>query len=126
MRLSDVKGERTFEVVADIIEPVYRIAQDEAAVEMLSPKPCPEGEDPKRFMARRLVAGVPALLRSHKGDLVAIMAAIEGESPSIAEENAASLDLAKLAVSLTELVSDPALMGFLASAAGGTGETPAE
>ena len=123
MRLSDVKGERTFEVVADIIEPVYRIAQDEAAVEMLSPKPCPEGEDPKHFMARRLVAGVPALLRSHKGDLVAIMAAIEGED---AEEYAASLDLAKLATSLAELVSDPALMGFLASAAGGTGETPAE
>lgn len=123
MRLSDVKGERTFEVVADIIEPVYRIAQDEAAVEMLSPKPCPDGEDPKHFMARRLVAGVPALLRSHKGDLVAIMAAIEGED---AEEYAESLDLAKLVVSLTELVSDPALMGFLASAAGGTGETPAE
>lgn len=123
MRLSDVKGERTFEVIADIIEPVYRIAQDEAAVEMLSPKPCPEGEDPKKFMARRLVAGVPALLRSHKGDLVAIMAAIEGED---AEEYAASLDLAKLVVSLTELVSDPALMGFLASSAGGTGETPAE
>lgn len=123
MRLSDVKGERTFEVVADIIEPVYRIAQDEAAVEMLSPKPCPEGEDPKKFMARRLVAGVPALLRSHKGDLVAIMAAIEGED---AEEYAASLDLAKLVMSLTELVSDPALMGFLASAAGGSGETPAE
>lgn len=123
MRLSDVKGERTFEVVADIIEPVYRIAQDEAAVEMLSPKPCPDGEDPKHFMARRLVAGVPALLRSHKGDLVAIMAAIEGED---AEEYAASLDLAKLVVSLTELVSDPALMGFLASAAGGSGETPAE
>lgn len=123
MRLSDVKGERTFEVIADIIEPVYRIAQDEAAVEMLSPKPCPEGEDPKKFMARRLVAGVPALLRSHKGDLLAIMAAIEGED---AEEYAASLDLAKLVVSLTELVSDPALMGFLASAAGGTGETPAE
>lgn len=123
MRLSDVKGERTFEVVADIIEPVYRIAQDEAAVEMLSPKPCPEGEDPKKFMARRLVAGVPALLRSHKGDLVAIMAAIEGED---VEEYAASLDLAKLATSLAELVSDPALMGFLANAAGGTGETPAE
>lgn len=123
MRLSDVKGERTFEVIADIIEPVYRIAQDEAAVEMLSPKPCPEGEDPKRFMARRLVAGVPALLRSHKGDLVAIMAAIEGED---AEEYAASLDLAKLVAALTELVSDPALMCFLASAAGGTGETPAE
>lgn len=123
MRLSDVKGERTFEVIADIIEPVYRIAQDEAAVEMLSPKPCPDGEDPKRFMARRLVAGVPALLRSHKGDLVAIMAAIEGED---AEEYAASLDLAKLVASLTELVSDPALMGFLASAAGGSGETPAE
>lgn len=123
MRLSDVKGERTFEVVADIIEPVYRIAQDEAAVEMLSPKPCPEGEDPKKFMARRLVAGVPALLRSHKGDLVAIMAAIEGED---AEGYAASLDLAKLVVSLTELVSDPALMGFLASAAGGSGEMPAE
>lgn len=108
MRLSDVKGERTFEVIADIIEPVYRIAQDEAAVEMLSPKPCPEGEDPKKFMARRLVA---------------IMAAIEGED---AEEYAASLDLAKLVASLAELVSDPALMGFLANAAGGSGETPAE
>lgn len=122
MRLSDVKGERTFEVVADIIEPIYRIAQDKTVSDMLRPVPCPEGEDPKGFAARRLVEGVPRLLKTHKAELVAIIAAIEGVD---ADAYAESLDLAKLAQSLTELVTDPALMGFLASAAptqGPTGE----
>lgn len=120
MRLSDVKGERTFEVVADIIEPVYAIAQDKAVADVLGPKPCPEGEDPREFTARRLVAGVPKLLKAHKAELIAIIAAIEGVS---ADEYAETLDLAKLVASLTELVTDPALMGFLASAAPKPGRT---
>lgn len=123
MRLSDVKGERAIEVVADLIEPIYRIAQDEAAMDVFRPKECPEGEDPKSFMAARLAKGVPTLLRAHKDDLVAILAAIEGED---ADEYAESLDLAKLVASLVELVTDPALLGFLASAAPTQGQTPGE
>lgn len=114
MRLSDVKGERAIEVVADIIEPIYRIAQDEAAIDVFRPKECPEGTDPKAFMAARMAKGVPALLRGHKADLIAILAAIEGADP---DEYAESLDLAKLTASLVEMVTDPALLGFLASSA---------
>lgn len=33
MKLSDIKGERTLEVIADIINPIANIAEDETASE---------------------------------------------------------------------------------------------
>ena len=43
MRLSDIKGERTLDVIAEIIEPIANIAEDEAAAELFRREKPPEG-----------------------------------------------------------------------------------
>ena len=56
--------------------------------------------------------GLPVLLKSHKADIIAIMAAIEGVTP---EQYAASLDFPKLFTDVMELVTDDAFLNFLSS-----------
>lgn len=112
MRLSDVKGGRVLDVVADLVEPVAAIASDDDAAAMFKREECPEGMTPMQFFAQRVRAGIPALLRNHKADVVAILATIEGTTPEEYEEG---LTLAKLMVDVAELMTDEAFTGFLAS-----------
>ena len=43
MRLSNVKGERTFDVIAELIDPIYNIAMDPEAAAMFKREKLPEG-----------------------------------------------------------------------------------
>ena len=110
MKLSEVKGERTIDVIAEIIEPIANIAQDDVARELFSRKPCPDGMEPSDFMAQRIKGAAPKLLKDHKQDVVAVMAAIEGVTP---EEYTEGLNLAKLVKDLVDMVTDEALVAFL-------------
>lgn len=112
MRLSDVRGERALDVVADLVEPVASIASDEEAAALFRREKCPEGMTPMQFFGQRVRASLPALLRGHKADVVAILSTIEGTTP---EEYEGGLTLAKLAVDVAELMNDEAFTGFLAS-----------
>ena len=105
MRLSDIKGERTFDVIAEIIEPVANIAADKTATELFAKKVCPEGVTPHEFAAGRLKKAAPVLLKEHKRDLMHIMAAIEGVP---VEEYEANLNLVKLMNDAVELLNDDA------------------
>ena len=40
MRLSDIQGERVFDVIADIIDPIANIAEDDAASAMFRRESC--------------------------------------------------------------------------------------
>ena len=77
MRLSDIKGDRTLDVIADIIDPIANIAEDSAAAALFHREKLPEGETPKGFMLQRVRKHLPQLLKGHKGDIIAILAAIE-------------------------------------------------
>lgn len=112
MKLSDVKGDRTLDVVADLIEPIANIAQDKDVSEMFKREVVPDGMEAREFFAARMRKGMPALLKGHKNDIIAILATIEGVSP---DEYAASLNLAKIIKDFTELVTDEAFLGFLSS-----------
>lgn len=116
MRLSDVKGERTLDVIADIIEPICNIAEDEKAAALFRREKLPEGVDARTFTIRRLKKGVPALVKSHKEDIITILSSIEGTSP---EDYAGSLDLLKLVKDFTELITDEAFTGLFISAQSG-------
>ena len=105
MKLSDIKGERTIEVIADLIDPIAEIASDKAAAELFVRKALPEGADPKEYALKRLREGLPMLLKTHKKALVAIFATIKGVS---AEEYAAQLTLGVLVADLAELLADDA------------------
>lgn len=112
MKLSDIKGDRVLDVIADIIDPIANMVQDKDVAAMFERKAVPEGMDARDFFAKRMRKGMPVLLKGHKADIIAIMAAIEGVTP---EQYAASLDFPKLFTDVMELVTDDAFLDFLSS-----------
>lgn len=113
MKLSHIKGERVFDVIADIIDPIANIAEDEGAAALFKREKPPEGVPVKTFLLGRVKSALPALLKGHKGDMIAILAAIEGTSP---EEYADGLDLVKLIKDVTDLITDSAFQMLFISA----------
>lgn len=112
MRLSDIKGDRVLDVIADIIDPIANIVQDGDVAAMFERKAVPEGMDARDFFAKRMRKGLPVLLKGHKADIIAVMAAIEGVTPG---QYAESLDFPKLFTDVMELVTDDAFLDFLSS-----------
>lgn len=113
MRLSDIQGERVFDVIADIIDPVANIAQDNAASALFRRERLPEGMTAKNFLVWRARKSLPVLFKEHKGDIIAILAAIEGVSE---EQYKRELTLVKLMQDATELLSDKAFSVLFISA----------
>lgn len=112
MKLSDIKGDRVLDVIADIIDPIANMVQDKDVAAMFKREAVPDGVEARDFFAKRMCKGLPVLLKSHKADIIAIMAAIEGVTP---EQYAASLDFPKLFTDVMELVTDDAFLDFLSS-----------
>ena len=113
MKLSDIRGERTLEVIADLIDPICNIAQDEKAAALFKRERVPEGVEAKTFLLQRVQRALPSLLKEHKGDLMVILAAIEGVS---LREYEASLNLAKLMKDWIDLMTDRAFLELFTSA----------
>ena len=116
MRLSEIKGERTLEVIADLIDPIANIAEDKEASALFKKERPPKGTDAKAFVVSRLRKGLPKLLKGHKSDIVAILATLEGVSK---EEYSASLTLHRLMKDCTELLTDEAFASLFISAQSG-------
>lgn len=112
MKLSNIRGDRVLDVIADVIDPIANIAQDKDVAAMFERKAVPEGMEARDFFAQRMRRGLPVLLKDHKADIIAIMAAIEGVTP---EEYTDTLDLAKLFTDIMELLTDNAFLDFLSS-----------
>lgn len=110
MKLGDVKGERTLDVLADLIGPIANIAMDGNAAKFFERGGCPEGKDPREFALEKARDMLPALIRDHKGDLVEILATIKGVEP---KEYAEGLNLAVLASDVAELLTDEEFLAFL-------------
>lgn len=122
MRLSDVKGERTFEVIAAIIDPIANIAEDGEVADAFTAKELPKGMEPRQFMLQRIRTAVPAIVGRHRDDVVAILAAVAGVEPSKYLEQTT---IASLFSDVYDLVTDEALLAFLSSRDGGSGTSSA-
>lgn len=118
MKLSDVKGDRTLELIAEIIDPIANIAEDPKAAELFRRDKLPEGTDAKKFLLNRARRCAPVLLKDHKTDVIAILAAVEGVPASA---YASKLNLVKLLKDCTELLTDEAFGVLFISA---QSETP--
>lgn len=123
MRLSDIKGDRVFDVIADIIDPIANIASDETASAIFKREKLPDGMTAKAFLLERARKAVPALLKGHKSDIITVLATIEGIS---AEDYRASLTLAKLMQDTVELMTDEAFGELFISAQSGTSSGSAQ
>lgn len=111
MKLSDVKGGRTLEVIADLIDPIANIVEDEDAMELLKREQLPEGMDAQQFFAKKMRKAIPVLLRTHRGDIVAILSTIKGVTP---DEYERDLTLASVIGDVFELITDEEFLAFLA------------
>jgi hypothetical protein len=114
MKISDIKGEAVVDFIADIIEPVANIATDPKTRELFEVQTIPDGADKTAVAAARLKAAVPSLIKSHRGDVIAILAAVNGET---ADEYANGLTVAKLMGDLLDVFRDPDIVGFFTSQA---------
>lgn len=123
MRLSDIKGDRVFDVIADIIDPISNIASDETASALFKREKLPEGMTAKSFLLKRARKAVPALLKGHKSDIITVLSTIEGVS---ADDYRASLTLAKLMKDTAELMTDEAFGELFISAQSGTSSGSAQ
>lgn len=111
MKLSDIKGERVFDVIAEVTDPLYRIASDDAVMGAFQGAAQASGDDDKTDYAKALKGIVPVLLKTHRGDLVAILAAVNGMT---AEEYLEGLTMPKLFGDVYDVLTDEELLGFLA------------
>lgn len=123
MRLSDIQGECVFDVIADIIDPIANIAEDEQASALFKREKLPEGMTIKEFMMQRARKALPVLLKGHKNDIISILAAIEGVS---AESYKGALNLVKLMRDATELLTDEAFDALFLSAQSGNSSGSAQ
>ena len=121
MKLSDIQGERVFDVIADITDPIANIAEDEAAFSIFRRERLPEGMTPKKFALRRIRKALPELLKGHKSDLIAILAAVDGVS---VEAYKRSLNLVKLMRDAVDLLTDDAFTTLFISAQTGRDGAP--
>lgn len=107
MKLSEIKGERAIDVIADLIEPIAKIAEDAEAAKLFKREKLPKGETARSFLMKRIRTSVPVLLRNHKDDLVDIMATLEGVPH---ETYAETLSVPKLIADIFGLLNDGELL----------------
>ena len=88
MKLSEIKGERALEVLADLIDPVAEMVQDEGFKAVA------------RSGSRMDVAKY--LLKSHGKNVIKVLALINGEDPTTYEPT-----LVQLPIMVLELFEDP-------------------
>lgn len=116
MKLGELKGERAIEVIADLIAPIANIAEDQKNLRLFMPEK-KEGESDRDASMRDFKEKIPALLRSHKADVLAILAAVNDIDP----KNLSLLDIIK---GLVELVDDQDFLSLFLSAVNTGAPTP--
>ena len=107
MKLSDIKGDRVLDVIAELVVPIANIAMDENAARLFKRETLPEGKTAKAFVIERFKAGIPPLIKEHKSDLVCILATLEGVT---AEEYLDNMTLVKLTKDFMDLITDDAVL----------------
>jgi hypothetical protein len=109
MRLSDVKGARTLDVVAEIVGPISEIIADEKVMAMF--------EGGREQVVERMGKSIPVLIRDHKRAILVTLSAIKGVTPERYEED---MTLASLVGDVYELMTDTTFLDFLGSSGGAT------
>ena len=109
MKLSDVRGKRTFEVIADIIEPVATIASDEEAMALFDTSNKPDDLTNWQWFVERAKKSVPVLMRTYSDEFCQTMSSIEGVPKEEYEEE---LSIPKLLSDVMALVTDREFITF--------------
>lgn len=109
MKLSEIKGERVFDVLADVIAPVATIAKDKDAIKLFSAEGRPEDVTPWDWFVERATIAMPVILKTYRTEICQIMAAIN-DVP--VEEYVEGITIQKLLKDTLDLVTDSEFVSF--------------
>ena len=112
MKFSEIKGERTLDVICELIEPICNIALDKDAADLFQTKARPKNQSVNDFVLSRIRTAYPALLKKHRADLIKIAAAVNDTTE---EEYAANLTMKQLLDDITALMTDVYFRSFFVS-----------
>lgn len=105
MKLSEIKGERAIETIADIIEPIGNIMSDPEAKKML-------GHD-KSQKKVPIFKVLPILLKSHKNDIYQILAVVNGVT---IEEYIKNSNMVTVINDFSDVIMDDSIQALFTSA----------
>lgn len=106
MKLSDIKGEKALDMVADLIEPISEIMADEKVKKIYSGQP-------KLKLAQYII-------KNHKKSIIEILAILNEEKP---EEYVKKITLTTLPIIIIDLLNDEELLNLFSSQSQITEET---
>ena len=98
MKLSELKGERAVEVIADLIAPIANIVDDQKNLQLFRFEKR-EGETDREAGLRDFKEKIPNLLKTHKQDVLAILCAVNGANPE-------DMSLTDIVKGVVELAND--------------------
>jgi hypothetical protein len=93
MKLSDIKGEKALDVLADLLEPAAEIMGDK--------------EVEAAYNSGQVLKAVKVAIKNHKKAVLNVLAITEGEDPETYQPNVFSLP-----AKLLEILNDPEIMGL--------------
>lgn len=96
MKLSQIKGERAYDILTEIVDPISNIMFDEDARKALSDM----GEQKQ---AKDIFKILPKIMKSHKSDLIKVLSILDGVTVAQYKEN---LTLAKITSDFWDLLND--------------------
>lgn len=108
-KLSEIKGEKSFDILAGIIEPVTNIATDKKTAGLFGARPLPEGMTVQEFVVQRVKEAIPALMKNHKRDLITILSLLSDMSEKEYKEQ---MTLDGVMLDLSSLIADPIFNAF--------------
>lgn len=94
MKLSEIKGERAIDAMADLLEPLSLIFADAEVQRSI------KSEEPKLLLIKKI-------LKAHKREAIQIMAILDGEKPETYDIN-----LLKIPMKMLEIVNDPEIQSL--------------
>ena len=108
MKLSEIKAERAVEVIAELIAPIVNIAQDQDSLKLFHAEKR-DGETDRDAAVRDIKVKIPALLKTHKADVLAILCAVNDTDPS-------ELSMVDIIKGIIDLINDKDFLSLFLSA----------
>ena len=81
MKLSDIKGERVFDVIAEVLVPVATIAQDDKVAKLFDGSGKPKKLTAWQYFVERAKIAIPVMMRDYRSEICEIMATLNDITP---------------------------------------------
>lgn len=103
MKLSEIKGERCFDIIGELIEPLINIAASDEVKAIFQKTEKDDNMSIVELFLSRLKENLPALIKSHKKEFIKICAIME---ETTSEEYVKALTIPKLIIDVYNIVND--------------------